>query len=120
MTSKEALEELVSIYNGIQYGIQYDVEDIIELFDIIKQDLERLEVLESNSNKVIKDSVKLINKNLELQQENEKLKKVISILKEHLHVKELDIDYVLDFNGLYGDHLTKPEYDLLKEVLDNE
>lgn len=69
MTSKEALEKL---YDGYQYGMAGR-----SFYDLIKQDLERLEMLESNSDKVIKDSVKLINKNLELQQENEKLKKAL-------------------------------------------
>ena len=56
----------------------------------------------------------------DLVNENQKLKNAIEILKNHLHVKELDIDYVLDFNGLYDDHLTQQEYKLLNEVLGDD
>ena len=85
----------------------------------------RLEVLEQE-NKELKETIEvrkqmninLINFGTKLKQENEKLKKAIDILKEHLYVKELDIDYILEFNSLYSNHLTKQEYELLKEVLD--
>lgn len=64
--------------------------------------LERLEMLESNSDKVIKDSVKLINKNLELQKENEKLKKEKEQIKEWVKNK---ISYLK--NGVF---LTEHKY----------
>ena len=65
-------------------------------------------------------AIQIENECLALEQENEKLKKAIEILKEHLYVKELDIDYILEFNSLYSNHLTKQEYELLKEVLGND
>lgn len=68
--------------------------------EVLKQELKVCEYFERN-----------------LIQEIEKLKKVIEILKEHLYVKELDIDYILEFNSLYSNHLTKQEFELLKEVL---
>lgn len=68
MTNKEALESLVKIY---------EINKTTKQYKTIKQDLERLEVLERNSDKVIKDSVKLMNRNFELQQQNEKLKKAL-------------------------------------------
>ena len=81
---------------------------------------ERLETLERNSDKVIKDSVKLINRNLELQQENEKLKKAISLLNLLFNF-DIDIetetiycclgDVSVNGANLYED------FKLLKEVL---
>lgn len=86
MTSKEALEQL-NIFISREKHINSEKNKIMnDCVSQIKQDLERLEVLEKNSDKVIKDSVNLINKNLELQQENEKLKnafeKELALLKE--------------------------------------
>lgn len=83
MKSLEALEKIkvhsLSAITG-EHSSPYNEylqseTEFIKDYDIIKQDLERLKVLESNSNKVIKDSVALINKNLELQQRLEELEK---------------------------------------------
>ena len=109
--------------------------------DTIKQCLERLKVVESNSNKVIKDSVALMNRNIELQQlleierqayknlkelydidtksllqQNEKLKKAIEILKKYLYLIMDDSGFIINADG----YLTQQEYELLKEVLEND
>lgn len=145
MTSKEAYYILIQAWHGNKDTYDYpSFDDINEAFDTLKQDLERLEALESNSDKVIKDSVKLINKNLELQarlevleienqdlkdnekiitdygfnliQENEKLKKVIEIYTKLSTIdKECTTSYLVR-NGM----ITQQEYELLKEVLGDE
>ena len=83
------------------------IEELEQENEKLKQQVEDLE----NNQETVLTTLELATNQIE------KLKKAIEILKVHLHVKELDIDYVLDFNGLYGDHLTKQEYELLKEVL---
>ena len=124
MTSKEALERY---YSNLLYGnsgFQTDEEEL-EGLNAIKQDLERLEALEKENVELRQEVSALEDYSYDVDcekefliKENEKLKKVIEILKEHLYVKELDIDYILEFNSLYSNHLTKQEYELLKEVLD--
>lgn len=79
MNSKEALEIIIFRLTSHEEDLELRETDK-KAIEIIKQNLERLEKLEienRNNEKVIKDSVKLINKNLELRQENEKLKKAI-------------------------------------------
>lgn len=78
MTSKEALEQIMKIY-----GETNSLEGTYDLFLKIKQDLERLEVLETSVLEY-KDQEKLYwqtnENNVKLRQENEKLK---SIIKEN-------------------------------------
>lgn len=122
MSSKEWIKEQLSYTDD-----HWTTTDRIMLTNILK-DLERLEKLESNSDKVIKDSVKLINKNLELQQrlevlekeneqlkgnenivsnyayslkeENEKLKKAIKLLK-YLFDMDLELCSTTDEESIY-------------------
>lgn len=75
MTSKEALREIITA--TLKYLPDSVIEKNSKLSNIVLQDLEHLETLERNSNKVIMDSIKVINRNLELQAENEKLKKAL-------------------------------------------
>ena len=95
MTSKEALKDLLGIL--MNFECLSDVQDAHEVkkqkFEIIAKDLERLE----------------------------KLEKVIEILKKALllNVKEVrGIYYILGYDTNYC--MTKEEYDLLKEVLEDE
>ena len=126
MTSKEALKKL-------EYFTNWTSDENIDkdLYNLwgnvacrtIKQALERLEVLERNSNKVIKDSVKLMNRNLELQQQNEKLKKAIRLLKLMFEF-EVDVETetiycCLGDVSLSGADLIE-DFEELKEVLNNE
>lgn len=142
MTSKEALERL---YLGL-----YSQNEMSNYYDLVLKNLERLEILERNSDKVIKDSVALMNKNLELQQrletlekENkelrkdniikyeylieaknnqiEKLKKALDILKGKLELCESIYSQVFNSNEYYilcNKTLTKEQFELLKEVLE--
>ena len=95
MTSKEALKDLLGILMNFEHlsGIQ-DTHDVKkQKFEIIEKDLERLE----------------------------KLEKVIEILKKALllNVKEVrGIYYILGYDTNYC--MTKEEYELLKEELENE
>ena len=95
MTSKEALKDLLGILmNFERLSDIHDNQDIKkQKFEIIKKDLERLE----------------------------KLEKVIETLKKSflLSVGELHgIYFTLAYDNNYV--MTKEEYDLLKEVLEDE
>ena len=95
MTSKEALKDLLGILMNFERlsGVQ-DAHDVKkQKFEIIEKDLERLE----------------------------KLEKVIETLKKSflLSVGELrGIYFTLAYDNNYV--MTKEEYDLLKEVLEDE
>ena len=95
MTSKEALKDLLGILMNFERlsGVQDAQENKKQKFEIIEKDLERLEKLE----KVIK-------------------KKKKSFL---LSVGELrGIYFTLAYDNNYV--MTKEEYDLLKEVLEDD
>ena len=131
MNSKEYLAQLEKTINTFEknklneFGFSMSIEMAKDILNTFNQDLERLEVLERNSDKVIKDSVKLINRNLELQQENEKLKKAIEIIIEKdVNIQillnsfrfELGLEFYNKHDFIY-EQLTQQEYELLKEVL---
>ena len=95
MTSKEALKDIFDIL--VNFERLSDIHDKQEVkkqkFEIIEKDLERLE----------------------------KLEKIIETLKKSflLSVRELHgIYYVLAYDNNYV--MTKEEYDLLREVLEDE
>lgn len=126
MTSKEALEIIIFRLTSHEEDLELRETDK-KVIEIIKQDLERLEALKKENVELRQEVSALEDYSYDVDcekelliKENEKLKKVIEILKEHLYVKELDIDYILEFNSLYSNHLTKQEFELLKEVLGNE
>ena len=115
MLSKEALKD-------ISYLILQEVDNLKykdlwkEALNTIKQDLERLEVLEREYNNLQRD---YDNKDLEcidLYQENEKLKKVIEIYTKLSTIDKESTTSYLVRNGM----ITQQEYELLKEVLGNE
>ena len=95
MTSKEALEKMLGdLKNYESYFADGGYYDNKEQFEIVKKDLERLE----------------------------KLEKAFEVLKKSLlllSVGELrGIYFTLAYNNNYV--MTKEEYDLLKEVLEDE
>ena len=95
MTSKEALKDIKDVLDMLIDFVRLNINEDIkkQKFEIIKKDLERLE----------------------------KLEKVIEILKKALllNVKEVSgIYYILGYDNNYV--MTKEEYDLLKEVLEDE
>ena len=140
----------------VWYGNIYQAE-----IDVIKKDLERLEQLEKifSDNHICEIQARFneiectvdkcdncplgfesgiclkntFERKWELQKENQKLKKVIRILKEKLGIQVKmfinggcnlitlisDKRLMTDYNE-YLKGLTKEEFDLLKEVLDNE
>ena len=96
MTSKEALEKL---YDGFQNGMAGR-----SFYDIIKQDLERLE-------KFAHENASLHTEIDSLHTENAKLKKVIEILKRKMIIVKLrDNEYIIHGN----EYITKEQYELLK------
>ena len=95
MTSKEALKDIKDVLNMLINFARLNISEDIkkQKFEIIKKDLERLE----------------------------KLEKVIETLKKSflLSVRELrGIYFTLTYDNNYV--MTKEEYDLLKEVLEDE
>lgn len=125
MTSREALDEMFDLLNYEQTGICGDKN----LYRIIAQDLDRLEMLEKQ-NKLLNETKDSIDKVLEdlgkINEENAKLKKVIELLKEHVALTK-DINVItskLDVPVLYSlevdKEITQQEYDLLEEALIND
>lgn len=133
MTSKEALEEL-KIYLPAIYS------EVAKCLNTIKQDLERLEQLEKE-NQELKDKLKepkykvfmgcrgggrQFAQHVEIiKKEKQKLKKAIEIIKDSLHLKvdfyDYDYDYkfIIKVGGLF-EHISSEEYELLKEVLEDD
>ena len=131
MNSKEALRNIV-ILSGMGGFLKNEEE-------IIKQALERLEQLEKENKGLEKlvwkkveelvneehRSKELYDKNIELKQENTKLKQAIRILKDKkvvvshlLETKNVE-EYNFPFKNFSTSFLTQEEYKLLiKEVLD--
>ena len=98
-----------------------------EALRVIKKDLDKLEKLEKE-NKVLRERVNHF-KNVKnrhrrnqkfVEKENEKLKKVIKILKDYLMINVFineEGEYALESNHFAIPRLNKEEYDLLKEWL---
>ena len=123
MTSKEALERLLKIAyvepgptkeKFITYARETEHNKTCSaLYNAIKQDLERLE-------KFAHENASLHTEIDSLHTENEKLKKVIEILKDYLMIKvsiNRNGEYCLDACDYAIPHLNKEQYDLLKEYL---
>lgn len=111
MTSKEALERISWRY--------VNEPSFQEWCDIVKQELERLEMLEKANNKIVDEF-------LELHYYNQKVLKTISILKNRFN---LEIKHYANQEGGYiafiqeylvDNDLNQQEYELLKEVLEDE
>lgn len=117
MTSKEALKKLIN-YLDLSLDRQ-DEEQVTELLNTIKKDLDRLEELKN-------EYIALEIWNEVIFKENKKLKKVIDILKNKLglyvndYINYATINAVLPVANNDCNRLTQQEYELLKEVLYNE
>lgn len=117
MTSKEALESIVEDYHNsvIERYYKSDMpkfrrDELYEIYDnrfeVVKQELERLEKLE----KALKI---IINKNL-----NAKL--FVECLENHKEKYKKEMSFKeIGFRLCFASNLTKKEFELLKEVLCN-
>ena len=120
MNSKEALKTIYINCKEKMVDENFSVCNSEDLIKTILQDLKRLEQLEDNI-KIHKETIKMQQNQFEsLQEENQKLEKAIEILKEnHFRVeKNANTDY--GYIAFIEADLTKEEYKLLKEVLEDE
>ena len=132
MTSKEALKQLNNFISREKHINSERNKTINECINTIKQDLERLETLEKQNEELFgicaKQAYIINNKHIdktfneELQEENEKLKKVIEIIKNkrvNLNLLFQEPNTLEAYNNyclpIYK--LTQQEYELLNEVL---
>ena len=110
MNSKEALERINNILLR-----HYDYLDI----EVIKQDLDRLEMLE-------KDIITTYEFNKKLREKNSKLKTAIEILNRFVSLTKVKNEKTNKWeeHSMYSfglsKKITQQEYDLLEEFLDNE
>ena len=131
MNSKETLNKMYE-YIMIDYDMglmdNEETEALTEDYNIIKQGLERLETLEKE-NQELKEKCKILEENeesvlttLEISvQRNVKLRKVIEALKKLLLLSAGELRgsyYLLAHGNNYC--MTEEEYNLLKEVLEND
>lgn len=96
--------------------------DDYNLIITIKQDLERLELLE-NENQELKEEMETLKKyDMELFATTFKLKKAIEILSNYICVRNpLDEEDTYYLSALFSnEEIDKQTYDLLKEVLNND
>ena len=135
MNSKEALETIgMTKTNNIKSEslskprVMYLVKELRKKeIQTIKQDLDRLEKLEKENQELV------VNKNvaqgiaIKLKEENDKLKQALEILKYkfkfELGVSVVKEKYYYSLEFLYVNEyltITQDQYELLKEVLDND
>ena len=131
MTSKEIIQRIIgALEDDLQHYTMVDKDNVkaklikfeLEEYNTILKDLELFEKCKNeNSDYQIK--------NAELQEENEKLKQVLDILKKYLYLfSDQSIpeiawveDYYLSLTGNdWCIEITQEEYEPLKEVLGNE
>lgn len=119
-------EALILHFNS---KISESVEELMSAYDTIKQDLERLKILEEE-NKELKEKLNkglvIFEQNKKLFSDIEELKQVIEILKD----KKVNIGLLLKTDTLNqynrvrhlynADFLTQEEYELLKGVFKND
>ena len=122
MTSKEALEKFKLLYES-KCKSSNNIIGFDMCYTTIKQDLERLEELEEE-NQDLKDNEKIITDyGYNLVIENEKYKKAIEILKMQTSIENIKCEngniYIVDIGDI-SLLITQQEYELLKEVLENE
>lgn len=136
MTSKEALE-CIKRAPGFMGGHSRYISVLdsripfLEDIEIVKQDLDKLERLEDDLDLLRYEHNSELGKNINLQEENTKLKKVIEILVDNLQlVLKQDIDpllnrkvYIVELKEYYkkytGFEIFQEEYELIKEVKEN-
>ena len=129
MNSLEALKTLCKLIPRTEVP----AKEIVKNYEIIKQDLKRLEKLEAKDKKwqelFGRDLCEVLGREL-LKQENDKLKQAIKILKDRLDMQVISNGYINDMPDLTNYYfnykinnnirtlteITKEEYELLKEV----
>lgn len=113
MTSKEYIKSKLEYLTRYDPSLSFD----IDMYEIILKDLERLEVLE-NKNAALKIKVRA----WEIQ--GEKLKKAIEILKKYYKFKlfppAMDNIPEISISTDWEHYISQQEYELLKEVINNE
>lgn len=121
MTNIKVLESAINLAHARKDGvvIENKVYTIHDLVDILVKDLKRLEMLEEERANY---SWELDIRNT-LIQENKDLKQALNIISTK-YVNAYTIRYKTksyeEYNFLVNGDLTKEEYDLLKEVLNND
>jgi hypothetical protein len=122
--SLEALRILSECANGEKKLI---FSDSLYLESIIKKELEHLKKIEENYYSLNMSYEDIEFENVRLEKENKKLKQAIDILKDKMNLavyhNKVYNTYSLDllkFKEDFEDELSQEEYELLKEVLENE
>ena len=112
MNSIEALENLTYCVNGMESKEKY--------YKIIKQDLDRLEKLEKEHNKLKERYKHRAETSNDLCKAVKQYEKAFEILKENheiaLHYGDEFPTPMISINGVYS-YINEEEYELLKEVL---
>ena len=125
MNSKEALKEIDDILyiNAVRSQVK---DKILSMLEIIKQDLDRLEELEKEHNKLKERYKHRAETSNDLCKAVKQYEKVIEILvNKTIHFMFLkttpNVETYNKHSDTYNyDKLTKKEYELLKEVLEND
>lgn len=145
---QESLNNVIEAYQELEIRVGNnpdkvkDFDDIETLQELVDK-VEQLEIANKNNEGLVRENVDLINRNLKLQDElkrcqdtinkwmndnkqliidNGKLKQAIKILKNKFEItidKDKDNTYWLE-NEDYCKYITQEEYELLKEVFENE
>lgn len=111
LSSKEALEKVKNYHYADRYVFQYTEE-----YNIIKQDLDRLEELEKENQELIKKTdCCMWHECNKISQENTKFKKVIDILKN----KKVNMFHIWVFDDYtqYKEHYPFSEYSATEDML---
>ena len=108
----EIKESLIAMCNIHVEIIKQDLDRVEKFDDIAKENIE----LRSENNKFKEDRIDIL-KNFN------NLEKVVEILKDYLMIKvsiNMNNEYCLDACDYAIPHLDKEEYELLREVLEND
>lgn len=118
MNGKEAYDK---IFDKLTYDQQQELGE--EVFRIVYQDLDRLENLEKEHNKLKERYKHRAETSNDLCKAVKQYEKAFEILKENseiaLHYDDEFPTPMISINGVYS-YINEEEYELLKEVLSNE
>ena len=130
MTGKEALEQIMEKYTFYVPARSEGKEHLLNCLNIVAKDLERLEKLEEEYQKLEaqnnKENIRLLYNQSYLIAKVEKLKQALDILKIKLklyfskNTKGATINAILPIGVNDLNNLTQNEYEILKEVFGNE
>lgn len=122
MNSKEALEKLNNLIWREKHINSERNKIVNDCVNQIKQDLERLEMLEQSNNTLAKITGNQLATIHILIEENEKLKKALDVFVKHLQIEwGLQESWLQFRNGDdQSDDLEPEEHKLLKEVSENK